>query len=398
MAGIGLRDIWKNFGKKAALQGVSLAAADGELFCLLGPSGAGKTTTIRVIAGLESPDRGEVTLDGQAITRLSPQQRDIAIAFESYALYPHLTVLENLAFPLKAPARAAQYSKAAVERRVREIADVLNLGELLARFPRQLSGGQRQRVALGRALVREPRAYLLDEPIAHLDATLRHRMRGELKRIQRELGITTIYSTPDQLEALSMADTIAVVNGGEIEQIGTPDEIYYQPANVFVARFVGEPPMNLLDACLQESTLAVRSDEPFRVPVPPMHLPGLRWAVDGQGSGELKVGVRPKDVRLVVDGSDGVHARGQVTDSDPLGETAIVTVSVGSLELKVTMPTRLAPERGSYVGVALDGAELHYFDVDTERRIGTESTVTAHVTKPAEEADHANEEIGLYQR
>ena len=367
MANVVLQDIWKQFGETQALQGVSFECKDGEFFCLLGPSGAGKSTTIKVISGLETPDKGEVILDGKPITRLFPQERSMATAFESYALYPHLTVFENLAFPLKAPIRASRYTKDELEKRVKEIANMLGIGELLARYPRQLSGGQRQRVALGRALVRKPKVYLLDEPIAHLDAKLRHRMRGELRKIQAELGITTIYCTPDQLEALSMADTVAVINKGKIEQIDDPDEIYHRPVNVFVARFVGDPPMNILDSDLEAGSVVVQSGDSFRIPIPPPDRPLLAEKV---GRGKLKVGFRPKGIRLVPESTEGVHARGQVKGIDTLGQTTIVTVMVGSIEMKAKIPTEQVPDRGSNVGLLLDDARFHYFDAETDLRIG----------------------------
>jgi multiple sugar transport system ATP-binding protein len=366
MASIALRDVWKRFGEVYALQGVSFECQDGESFCLLGPSGAGKTTTIRVISGVENPEKGEIFLDNKPISGLLPQQRDVAVAFESYALYPQLTVFDNLAFPLRAPVRASRYSKDEVAERVKEVADMLDIGELLARYPRQLSGGQRQRVALGRALVRRPKVYLLDEPIAHLDAKLRHRMRGELRKIQKELGITTIYATPDQLEALSMADTIAVINKGKIEQIGNPDEIYDRPANVFVGAFVGDPPMNVLDAVLDAEALVVHADGSFQIPIPPTDRPLLAEKV---GRGELKVGIRPKDIQLLAESAGAVHARGRVKDVDTLGQTTEVIVMVGSVEVRVKVPTEQAPVRGSNLDLVLDTSKFHYFDAKTERRI-----------------------------
>jgi multiple sugar transport system ATP-binding protein len=364
---ITLRDVWKRFGKVQALQGLSFECKVGELFCLLGPSGAGKTTTIRVIAGIETPDKGEVLLDNEPITGLLPQERNVAVAFETYALYPHLTVFDNLAFPLRAPIRASQYSREEVQKRVKEVADLLGLGDLLARYPRELSGGQRQRVALGRALVRKPKAYLLDEPIAHLDAKLRHRMRGELRKIQTELGITTIYATPDQLEALSMADTIAVINKGRIEQIGTPDEVYEHPVNVFVARFVGDPPINILDCDLEAESLVVHSDNSCQIPIPPKDRPLLTEKV---GRGRIKVGIRPKDIQLVPESAETIHARGQVKDIDTLGQTTIVTVMVGSIAMKAKVSTEQAPDRDSNVGLVLGGSTFHYFDAETDLRIG----------------------------
>ncbi len=364
MANIVLQDVWKRYGKVQALQGTSFECKDGELFCLLGPSGAGKTTTIKAIAGIVAPDKGEILLDNKPITGLFPQDRDMAVAFESYALYPQLTVFENLAFPLKAPIRASQYSKEKLEKRVKEVADLLGIGELLDRYPRELSGGQRQRVGLGRALVRRPKAYLLDEPIAHLDAKLRHRMRGELKKIQTELGISTIYATPDQLEALSMADTIAVIHEGKIEQIGEPEDIYNHPVNVFVARFVGDPPMNILNSVLEAESLLVNNS--FRIPIPPMDRPLL---INKVRAGQLKVGLRPKDIQLVPESAEAAHARGRVKDLETLGQTTVVTLLVGSVEMKVKVATEQIPERDSNVGLVLDNARPHYFDMETNCRI-----------------------------
>lgn len=366
MANLVLRDIWKKYGKVQALQGLEFSCRDGELFCLLGPSGAGKTTTLKVIAGVEQPDRGEIILDGQSIVDTPPQLRDVALAFESYALYPQLTVFENLAFPLRAPLRARQYTKEEVEKRVREVANLLNIGELLDRLPRELSGGQRQRVGLGRVLVRRPKVYLLDEPIAHLDAKLRHRMRGELKKIQAELGITTIYATPDQLEALSMADTIAVINQGRIEQIGPPEEIYDRPGNVFVAQFVGDPPMNILPAKVMGDTLVVEAECYFELPIPPEDLALLREKVR---NGRVKVGIRPKDIVFTSSEAAGLHTIGEVEEVETLGQTTVVTLIVGCLELKTKVPTQEAPERGDKVGLVLHTEHLHYFDAETDRRL-----------------------------
>jgi multiple sugar transport system ATP-binding protein len=361
MASIALRNIWKEYGTVRALQGVEFETSDGEMFCLLGPSGAGKTTTIRIISGVEKPDKGDILLDGQSIVGLMPRDRNVAVAFESYALYPQLNVYDNLAFPLRAPIRRDKWPKDEVDKRVKEVAEMLNIGELLHRLPRELSGGQKQRVGLGRALVRKPAVYLLDEPIAHLDAKLRHRMRGELKKIQTELGITTLYSTPDQLEALSMADTIAVLNRGKIEQVGTPEELYERPGNVFVAKLVGDPPMNVLSTTLEGGAFVVEGDGRFSIPIPPGAPPSLDV--------EVLVGIRPKDITLEPAEAEEVQTRAQVKDLDTLGQTTVVTVMVGELEMKVKLLTYDAPERDSQVGLVLDTAMLHYFYVETERRV-----------------------------
>lgn len=362
MAKLELREINKSFGGEQALQDVSFQCRDGEFFCLLGPSGAGKTTTINIISGIEQPDQGEVMLDGEVINDWFPQDRNIATAFENYALYPHFTVSENLEFPLRAPVRANQYTNEKREARVREVADMLGIGELLGRYPKELSGGQRQRVALGRTLVRKPVIYLLDEPIAHLDAKLRHRMRGELKRIQMELGITTIYSTPDQLEALSMADTIAVLNEGKIEQIGDRREIYDHPANLFVAQFIGDPPMNIVDSRLEGDRLSGLFDVP-------LDSPASKQKAASAARGNLKLGFRPKDVRLGEANGEGSHASGQVKLIETFGRTSVLTIDVGTVPVKATVISDEAPEIGSNVGLALDPEKLFFFNADTTLRI-----------------------------
>jgi len=366
MARVALRDVWKKFNTVQALQGMEFETQEGELFCLLGPSGAGKTTTLRIIAGIEQPDRGDVLMNDESILDLMPKERDVALAFESYALYPQFTVYENLAFPLNAPIRKKQLTAAEVQGRVKEVASLLGIGDLLKRFPRELSGGQRQRVGLGRALVRKPKVYLLDEPIAHLDAKLRHRMRGELKKIQTELGITTIYSTPDQLEALSMADTVAVINQGKIEQIGPPKQVFHFPDNVFVAQLVGDPPMNILGAHIEDGAIVVDCDVNFRIPIPSDAPQAL---FEAGREGKLLLGVRPKDMFFVSKEAESFHTHGRVRDVDILGQTAVANVVVGCLEMKVKLATGDAPGRDSLVSIAVDTTRLHYFDAQTRVRI-----------------------------
>ena len=247
MATVRLRGVSKRFGRTEAVENLHLTVEDGEFFVLLGPSGAGKTTTLGLIAGLETPDNGEIYLDDDDVTKLNPWKRDVAMAFESYALYPHMSVYDNIAFPLRAPTRSPRLSEQAIKTEVHRIAMMLQIEKLLDRSPSQLSGGQRQRTSLGRMLVRQPHVFLMDEPIVHLDAKLRHHMRGELKQLHQQFAITTLYATPDWVEAVAMGHRIAVLNQGRIVQIGTPDEIYNHPINRFVADFVGEPPMNILE-------------------------------------------------------------------------------------------------------------------------------------------------------
>ena len=246
MAGVQYDNVWKQFSAQAdgaaAVRGLSLDIDDRELLVLLGPSGCGKTTALRMLAGLEEPDRGDIRIDGKSVVGLEPKDRDVALVFQSYALYPHLSAQENIRYPLK----VRRLSRAEQDRKVERVAEMLGIGHLLPRRPAQLSGGEQQRVALARAIVREPRVFLMDEPLSNLDAKLRVHTRTELKTLQRELGTTMVVVTPDQAEAMSLANRIAVLSAGELQQVGTPDEVYDYPANVFVAEFIGSPPMNLL--------------------------------------------------------------------------------------------------------------------------------------------------------
>lgn len=367
MAKLVLRNVTKTFGKTVALKDVNLTVKDGEFFVLLGASGAGKSTTINVIAGLEIPEQGQVFIDEGDVTHAFPQDRNIAAAFESYALYPHFTVFQNLMFPLEAPRRKRTYSKESRIERVKEVAELLGIGELLQRYPRELSGGQKQRVALGRTLVRRPKAYLLDEPIAHLDAKLRHRMRSELKKIQQTLGITTLYATPDQLEALSMGDTIAVLNQGVVEQIGTPDDIYYRPVNQYVASFVGDPPMNIFNIDYQGKEAVVECDTPYRVPIRPED---QQMLAEKMGNCQLRIGVRPKDIRIVPAGDKQAHTNAEVHLIDTLGQTSIVVTRIKNTEIRVKIDSDLLPKLHSMVGLAFENERFYYFDAATQLRIG----------------------------
>lgn len=362
MARLELHGIAKSFGPVEALRDVSFTCQDGEFFCLLGASGAGKSTTVNVVSGIEKPDGGTVLLEGNDITSAFPQDRNVATAFESYAIYPHFTVYQNLMFPLEAPRRKAEYTPAAREARVREIAEMLGMGALLQRYPRELSGGERQRVALGRTLVRRPQAYLLDEPIAHLDAKLRHRMRSELKKIQQEMGITTLYCTPDQLEALSMADTIAVLNKGRIEQMGTADDIYYRPRNLYVATFVGVPPMNVLAVECWEDHATVQGKTPFEIRLRPEDRASLQQS---KGFPRCLIGVRPKDIRLVPHEDPSTDVPGKVTLIDTLGQTSIITLHVDDAEIRVRASSDRLPSTGDTVGLAFDSGQLHFFEPET---------------------------------
>ncbi len=333
--GIRLEGITKRFGSAVALERVDLEIEPGSFTTLVGPSGCGKSTLPNVIAGLEEPTSGRVFFDGEPAEGKGPAERDVAFVFQSYALYPHLTVYENLAFPL----RMAKRPRAEIDARVRETAEKLELGPLLGRKPRALSGGQQQRVALGRAMVRRPKAFLLDEPLSNLDATLRLAMRAELKRLHREIGATFVFVTHDQTEAMSLSDSIAVMNGGRILQHGDPLGVWRDPDDVFVGRFIGSPPMNVLPARFsgREGTVA---------------------------------GVRPQDVRLAPPGRADGHS-GTVTLVEPLGPEFHVRVDSGGEEIvAVTAAADGAPpEAGSAVTLVIAAGAIRLFDEKTGRRV-----------------------------
>ena len=311
MARVALRNVTKQFhGGTCALDDLSLEVPDGEFLILVGPSGCGKTTALRLIAGLEKATSGTITIGDLTVNGVSPRDRDIAMVFQNYALYPHMTVYRNLGFGL----RERRTPKREVDRRVREISAVLGLDELLKRRPAQLSGGQRQRVAMGRALVREPKVFLLDEPLSNLDAKLRVQMRAELKRLHAKLGITTIYVTHDQIEAMTLADRIVVMSAGKALQIGTPQEVFQRPANLFVAGFIGSPAMNLLRgrASAQGSAEAeITAGE-------------LRFTRDGVPDGEIIIGIRPESLAPAPADAAGPALDLDVDLVEPLGEQALV--------------------------------------------------------------------------
>ena len=354
MTELELRDLRKTYAARGrpavdAVRGIDLTLRSGELLGLLGPSGCGKSTTLRMIAGLETVTGGDILVDGTSVIARPPQQRNIGVAFENYALYPPLTVAENLTFGLKARRRA---DRGDVDRKVKEIAERVDLTALLDARPAGLSSGQKQRVSLARALIREPDVLLLDEPLSHLDAAQRDTTRRELKRIQRDLGHTTILVTHDQEEALSLADRIAVMKDGVIQQLGTPYEIYDSPANVFVADFVGEPAINLLPAVTTDDGHARLSDT-ARVPLP-VPLPAGR---------KVTVGIRPEDLTLT--GEDGLPAR--VVAHEPLLEAGIATLALPGVERPLVVLTdpevRLAHD--DRVHVTADPHLTHVFDAET---------------------------------
>jgi len=355
MATVRVHELRKAFGRAAALRGLSFALADGEFLCLLGPPGAGKTTILRIIAGLEQPDAGEVYLGDMAMGGVPPQERDVAMVFEDVALYPHMTAYDNLAHPL----RLRKLSRADIDLRVRAVADLLHISHLLGRLPVTYSGGERRRVAIGRALVRRPRVLLLDQPLTDLDAKIRQEMAAELKRVQRGTRQTMIYATHDYEEAVTMADHVLVMKDGGLEQLGSPEDVYERPLSAFVARMVGSPTMNLIRCRAEWADGQIRVLHPvFQVDLP---------ATAPPQAGEVLLGVRPEHLALVSE-SAGIRATVEIIQT--LGKERIVDLRLGDGTLvKFVGELREDPVRGAAVGVRMPTAHLVLFDAATERRI-----------------------------
>jgi multiple sugar transport system ATP-binding protein len=349
VANVEFDQVWKRFATQteAAVRGLSLTIPDRELLVLLGPSGCGKTTALRMLAGLEEPDGGDIRIGGKSVVGLEPKDRDVALVFQSYALYPHLSARDNIGYPLK----VRNLSKAEQQAKVERVAEMLAIGHLLPRRPAQLSGGEQQRVALARAIVREPRVFLMDEPLSNLDAKLRVHTRTELKTLQRELGTTMVFVTHDQAEAMSLAHRIAVLNKGELQQIGTPDEVYDRPANVFVAEFIGSPPMNLLEATRDGDSVVAAGG--WRIPSPNGAAAGTASPRDG----ELTVGLRPEGIEIVTDGQQA-----EVIAVEPFGSEVIVDVRIGEQALKIRAAPDVRPAPGSTVSLRADPDAVRLFD------------------------------------
>ena len=345
MATVELRGLAKRFGGFTALEGLDLSIEDGEFLVLLGPSGCGKSTTMRLVAGLEEPSEGDILIGGERVNDVPARRRDLAMVFQNYALYPHMTVGENVAYPLK----VAGLSRAERAERARDAARKVEMEHLLDRRPGELSGGQRQRVALARAIVRTPQLFLMDEPLSNLDAKLRTLMRGELRHLQKELGTTTIYVTHDQVEAMTLADRIVILNDARIQQMGTPSEIYARPANAFVAGFVGSPPMNLIEG---EASAGTFTHAGGRIPVP------------GAPDGPATLGVRPEDLSLS-EGSE--ELRGEVWTSELLGDSTLLAIRSGGALVSAKLGPTEGREIGSPAALAADRGKLHLFGPDGER-------------------------------
>ena len=362
MAAITLENVCKTYGNRVkAVRGINFEVKNGEFVALLGPSGCGKSSTMRMIAGLEDITSGTISFDGKPVNNLRPRDRKVAMSFETYALYPTLNVYENLAFPL----RSAGWKDEQVKVKVEEYVRLLELTRLVDRMPAELSGGQAQRVGLARALVREPACFLLDEPISHLDTRQRHRMRQIIKRLHLEKGFTMIYVTHDQEEAMAMADRIVVMHEGVIRQIGTPSEIYRDPADDFVAGFVGEPPMNFMEGApnLCEGDWMFRSaDRQF--PLPAWILP-----LAEKLPGDLKMGIRPFDVAVSTDGSQPYDAAGEVFVVEDLCDYSIVTVDMADSHFQAVTPTSFTASRHQPVYLKFDPNFMRFFDKSTGKTI-----------------------------
>lgn len=362
MARVAVKNLTKRFGKVIAVNKATFEVKDKEFVVLLGPSGSGKTTTLRLIAGLEEPDEGEIWIGDRMVNELPPKDRDVAMVFQNYALYPHMKVYDNLAFPLK----IRKVPKREVDRKVKEVAKLLRIDELLDRYPRQLSGGQQQRVALGRALVREPQVFLMDEPLSNLDAKLRVYMRAELKKMQRDLGITTIYVTHDQAEAMTMADRIAIFNEGVIQQIGDPSELYHKPANLFVAGFIGAPAMNFFDVSVEEVDGKLRLvSEGFTLELPEDLSQTLKEGLKG---GELVLGVRPEHVKLYKEKRPGSFEI-EVYVTEPLGSETIVDFMIGGQVYKIRYPEEIDLRPGDKAYIEFEINRIHLFDKRTGKAL-----------------------------
>jgi ABC-type sugar transport system ATPase subunit len=354
MADVELVRVCKSFGSVEACKDVDLRIEDGEFVTLLGPSGCGKTTTLNIIAGLEEATSGEVRIGGRVVNDLGPFERDVAMVFQNYALYPHMTVGENIGFTL----RLRKRPKAEIAERVRLVAETLELSQLLERLPRELSGGQQQRVALGRALIREPAVFLFDEPFSNLDATLRVRMRGEIKELHQRLGVTSVFVTHDQEEAMSISDRVAIMRLGRVEQVGSPEDVYARPTSTYVARFVGSPQMDILQGSLEHAEGEAR----YRVGDATFSVPEALAALAGERSVDL--GIRPEHIRV---GPTGTPLTVRIVQ--PLGPMTYVTLGWEGGSLTARLPGMSGHEPGQPVRVSLAPEHLMLFDRETGRRI-----------------------------
>ena len=357
---ITLEKLCKYFGKVKAVDNLDLEIRDREFVALLGPSGCGKTTTLLMIAGIYRPTSGYIRFNGRVVNHLLPKERNIGMVFQSYALYPHMTVFDNIAYPLK----LKRTPRREIQKRVRQVADMMGIGELLDRRPGQLSGGQQQRVAVARALVKEPAILLFDEPLSNLDAKLRLRMRGEIKRLQEDLGVTSVYVTHDQVEAMTMASRIAVMNHGVLQAYGTPEQLYDQPDTIFVAGFIGAPPMNFIPVTLvkkEDGYFLEKGQFSIRLPDDKEKL-----AVANQAPEQVIMGIRPEDVQVLPEGGD---LQGEVYVIEPLGREDMVTFRFEGEEIRALVPAPFQGKVGDTIGLKLNREKLHLFHPETQRSL-----------------------------
>jgi ABC-type sugar transport system ATPase subunit len=363
MASVTLQKMSKLYGDVTAVDGLDLTIADGEFITLLGPSGCGKSTALACVAGLERPSGGAIVFDDQDVTDLEPHQRNVAMVFQDYALYPHMTVQQNMSFGL----RQQRIDATTIDRQVAAAADLLSLGPLLQRRPAELSGGQRQRVAVGRAVVRNPAVFLLDEPLSNLDAALRIKTRTEIKRLQRELGVTSIFVTHDQEEAMVLSDRVAVIRNGQLQQVGPPMEVYREPRNLFVASFIGSPAMNLLEveAGVADGVIAATAaGQSLRLPLAAVAAESVS-RIDGRAS--LLLGVRPTD--LVIGAGRDLQLSGTVFLVEPVGPVTYVDIDLGGQTLKATCDPDAAPAAGDRVTLGFPSGRVRLFEPTSEDRL-----------------------------
>jgi len=368
LAKVELKKIWKKYGKVEAVKGIDLAIQDREFVAFLGPSGCGKTSTMRMIAGLEKITEGEIFIGDRLVNELDPGTRNIAMAFESYALYPPMTVFDNIAFPL----RAMKYPENEIKSRVQRLAEILELTDVMNKYPKGLSGGHQQRVSLARALVRDADVYLLDEPISHLDTKMRNRMRAELKRIHGELGKTMIYVTHDQIEALAMADKVVVMNFGVIQQVGKPQEIYFRPQNLFVADFVGEPPMNFVDCSLElkeksfvlhfsDNSVEIHDRKKVDILKKLENIPSRKWIF----------GIRPTNLEIVKNETNYLSELipGEIFAVEPLGDSKIIHILCGDKVMLIETTPDFVGQEEEKIFLKIDSEYLLLFDKETEQMV-----------------------------
>ncbi len=362
MARIVLKGIHKHFGKVKAVDGITLEVKDGEFTVFLGPSGCGKTTTLLMLAGIYKPTSGQILFDDYVVNDVLPKDREIGMVFQSYALYPHMTLYDNIAFPLK----AQRMKRDEIDKRVKEVTKNLDIGKLLNRKPNQISGGQQQRVAIARALVKQPKILLFDEPLSNLDAALRSYMRAEIKKLQHDLGITTVYVTHDQIEAMTMADRIAVFSKGKLQQYDTPDNIYNSPLNMFVAKFIGTPAMNFLDA------LVTKENGSYY-----LVYNGIKMKTKSEYNEianrflkkKIEMGIRPEHVRLNTSPINAESIPAEIYVLEPMGRDVIYNVKIGKDVIKVITEEKMNLNPGDKVYLNMDREKYHLFDKETQHNL-----------------------------